>query len=423
MTEEEKKALEEKGLNDQVKEIAEGVKGFKAKAEANEKTLGEIKTSQEETANEVKGLNDWKVKKDETDQKNQEALDNLIAGKGKEVQPEVKSFARQLSEGIRTNFEAIKGLKKGQTVGMEIDVLTGLKKSIENGYDTKAAADMTFANNFSTADNSITQVRSGILALPNRKVHIRQLLPLGTLGKSDFAYVKEASTGEGDPAAWNTAAGAKTQFDIDLTEATAPSEYIAGFVVITRKMLDDVDSLASFLQMRLLEKYYKAEDAQILTGNGTAPNLSGLITNATASESTATNDWDQILDDLGQLEDTDYDATGILIKPSAYYKMVQTKASTSGVYDQPSIVTMVNGQLYFNGIPVYKSTAINKSNYLLGDFEKGAQLLIRENPRVEFFEQDSTNVRNNKITVRIEGRVALPIYYSGAFITGTLASY
>jgi hypothetical protein len=42
---------------------------------------------------------------------------------------------------------------------------------------------------------------------------------------------------------------------------------------------------------------------------------------------------------------------------------------------------------------------------------------------VEFFEQDSTNVRNDKITVRIEGRVALPIFYTGAFITGTLATY
>ena len=412
----------ENTIETQVKEIADGVKSFKEKADANEKSLGEIKTFVDETSKEVKGLKEWQVKKDEADEKNQKALDDLIAGKGKEVQPAVKTFGQQLTDGIKANYDAIRSLKKGQNVSMEVDVMTGLRKSIEGGFDTKAVTDMTFATNFTNADTSITQVRPGIVALPNRKVHIRQLLPLGVLGKSDYAYVKETGK-DGDLAAWNAAAGTKSQFDINLTEATAPSEYIAGFLAITRKMLDDVDSLTSFLQMRLMEMYYKAEDAQLLTGNGTAPNLSGIITNAAASTSTATKKYDQLLDDMGTIEDADYEVNGILVKPSAYYKMVQSKASGSGEYDRPGVVDIINGQLYFNGVPVYMSTAMGANSYLLGDFAKGAQLLIRENPRVEFFEQDSTNVRQNKITVRIEGRVAFPIYYSGAFITGTLAVY
>jgi hypothetical protein len=36
------------------------------------------------------------------------------------------------------------------------------------------------------------------------------------------------------------------------------------------------------------------------------------------------------------------------------------------------------------------------------------------------FEEDGTNVRENKITVRVEGRIALPIYYTDAFVTGSL---
>jgi len=93
------------------------------------------------------------------------------------------------------------------------------------------------------------------------------------------------------------------------------------------------------------------------------------------------------------------------------------------VYDKPGIVNFVNGQMYFNGVPVYRTTAIAAKNYLIGDFEMGAQLMIRSEPQVEFFEQDNTNVRYNKITVRVEGRVALPVYSPGAFITGTFASY
>jgi len=215
----------------------------------------------------------------------------------------------------------------------------------------------------------------------------------------------------------------KTQFDLDMQETSVAAEYIAGWIRISRKMLDDVDSLISFLQNRLREKYLRAEDTQILTGNGTAPNLKGLITAATSAISTATNDYDQLLDALAQLEANDYNGSAILINPATYYKIAQYKASSSGLYDKPGIVRFVNDQLYFAGVPVYKTTAMAAKNYLVADFPMGAQLMIREDPTVQFFEQDSTNVRENKITVRVEGRIALPIYASKALITGTFASY
>jgi hypothetical protein len=76
--------------------------------------------------------------------------------------------------------------------------------------------------------------------------------------------------------------------------------------------------------------------------------------------------------------------------------------------------------MFISGVPVFKSTAMSDSKYLVGDWSKGAQLYVRENPIVRFFEEDGTNVRENKITVRVEGRIALPIYYTDAFVTGSL---
>jgi hypothetical protein len=98
-----------------------------------------------------------------------------------------------------------------------------------------------------------------------------------------------------------------------------------------------------------------------------------------------------------------------------------TKGTTND-YTLPGLgsVNSVNGQLFVAGIPVFRSTAMSDSNYIVGDWAKGAQLFIRENPIVRFFEEDGTNVRENKITVRVEGRVALPIYYTDAFVTGSL---
>ncbi len=56
--------------------------------------------------------------------------------------------------------------------------------------------------------------------------------------------------------------------------------------------------------------------------------------------------------------------------------------------------------------------------YIVGDWQNGAQLLIQEGMRIEFFEQDSTNVRENKITVRIEETIAFPVYGNTFFIVG-----
>jgi HK97 family phage major capsid protein len=376
-------------------------------AKKQEEITTALKKQIEDLEAKLKKAEELQVTKDEADKKNQKALDDLIAKAAREAVggEQKETFNDELGKGIKENYEAIKGLKKGQVVG----------------FDVKAVADMTLASSFSTADNSISQLRPGILPLVNRKVHVRQLLPIGTLGKSNFDFVVETA-GEGDPATV-LEGSTKAQLDLALQEKSVTAEYIAGWLRISRKMLDDVDSLTSFLQMRLLEKYLKVEDSQLLTGNGAAPNISGLITNATASTSAATNDYDQLLDALAQLEGTDYGATGILINPATYYKIAQYKASTSGLYDQPGLVQFINGQLYFDGVPVYKTTAMAAKSYLVGDFQIGAQMLVREQPRVEFFEQDSTNVRENKVTVRVEGRIALPIYYAGAFITGTFASY
>ena len=84
---------------------------------------------------------------------------------------------------------------------------------------------MDFATNFSTADTSVTTLRPGIIELPKRKLHIRQLLQGGSMGSSNFDFVKEVA-GEEAP---ETVAegGAKNQFHVSLQEVSSPSQYIA----------------------------------------------------------------------------------------------------------------------------------------------------------------------------------------------------
>jgi HK97 family phage major capsid protein len=338
------------------------------------------------------------VLKDAAD-KNQEALDGLIAAKNaKAANPETKSFNILLAEGITENADKIKSIKKGQSVSFEM----------------KAVADMTFGVNFATADNSVTTVRPGIIELPKRKLHIRQLLNGGAMGTSNFAYVKEVAGEEAPETVLE--GGAKNQFHLSLQEVESPSQYVAGYIRISRKMLDDVQGMTTFLQSRLLELLLRTEDTQIISGDGTSPNLSGITDsgNFTAASTSETAEAMMLIDAISQLEGYDREANGILLNPTDYWNL----AKLTNLNQSSAVVTSENGVLRIGGVPVFRSTAVTADKYIVGDWVMGANLLTREAPRVEFFYEDGTNVTTNKVTVRVEERVALPIYGSNYFIYG-----
>jgi HK97 family phage major capsid protein len=312
-----------------------------------------------------------------------------------------KSFGEMLSEGIQEKASEITSLKKGQSASFEMK-------------------DMTFATAFSTADTSIAFVRPGIIELPKRKLHIRSLLTGGNMGaKATFDYVKEvAGSGAIAPVAEGTL---KPEIALALVEASVRAEWIAGWFRISRNMLDDVTGMTTFLQSRLPELLLRAEDAQLLNGTGTSPQLSGITDagNFTAPTGTATIDVEQLVNAIAQLEGYDREANGVLLNPADWYRIWLTKAAGSGEYDLPmNLVTKVGDQMFIAGVPVFRSTAIAVDKFIVGDWAMGANFILREAPRVEFFYEDGTNVRENMVTVRIEERVAFPIYGDNYFIYG-----
>lgn len=285
--------------------------------------------------------------------------------------------------------------------------------------ELKTVGDMSLANITDLAAANV-QMLPGIIPAAPRKLHIRSLLPTGVMTTSAIHYLQETGS-EGSVAAWADNSGTKSQIDYDLTEEVAPSEFIAGYLRITRKALDDISAMRSYLQSRLLEQYLDAEDNQLLNGSGVSPNLGGLITNAEAYSGFRTIQVEKLLDSVAQIESNNHSANGILLSPEQFYALMLTRGTTN-TYTLPGgvAVDLVNGQMFISGVPIFKSTAMSDSKYLVGDWSKGAQLFVRENPIVRFFEEDGTNVRENKITVRVEGRIALPIYYTDAFVTGSL---
>ena len=387
--------------------IEKGLAEVKAKVtEATEKNTKEV----QEIKGEIKTVSVQVTEVREYAEKLQNHVDSLeMKLNGSAVQnAEKKSFNDVLADAINENEDNYQKFLRKE------------KKSF--AIELKAVGDMSTAN--VTGGSRYGQIfDSNIRQNPNRKVHMSQVLRGGSIGAGNtYTFMRENGNGEGAIAP--AAEGAlKSQFDLDLVEATVNVETIAGWLRVTRKAMNNIPGFVSFLQARLPEKFQRALDAQILYGDGTTPNLKGILTTGNFVASTAVASQkliEKLIDDVATIEDTyERDATGILLRPIDYYGFFKNKASGSGEYDLPEGVTFVNGQLYLFGIPVYASTAITAPDYVVGDFDMGAQLLTQEGMRIEFFEQDGINVRENKVTVRIEGNYALPVYGPDYFIRGS----
>jgi len=382
MVEEIKSAFE--GIKSEVNGAIESAKADNASA------LESVKADLEATKASIS------VVKDEIEK--MEAKNNRV----KMNQTEVKGFNATLAEAIENNSDSLAKLARGE------------QKRSSFILDTKAVGNMTEAVNL-TGDIT-RQYANQVYALPSRKVHLRSLLPIGTINQGLFTFPYE-SGGEGAPGV-QTQGSSKDQVDFDITMKDAPAQYIAGYVRISRQMLDDIPAMTSFLQSRLLEKYLVAEDAQILSGNGTAPNLQGILPVATAATGAATVDVEQLVQAIAQLETSNYSATGILVNPTDWAAIMNTK-NTNSAYTLPaSTVVTTDGSVSIAGIPLYKSTAMAVDKFLVGDWSMGAQIMQNQGISVQFSEFDADNFTKNMITVRVEARIAFPIYYNSAFIYG-----
>tara|TARA_R110000868_G_scaffold410894_1_gene700743 strand:+ start:1536 stop:2678 length:1143 start_codon:yes stop_codon:yes gene_type:complete len=321
-------------------------------------------------------------------------------------QNERKSFNQLLAEGIDKNADNISKIARGE------------QKSTSFAMDTKAAGTMTEAVNLT--GTIPREYANQVYALPSRKVHVRSLTPIGQLSTGLFTFPKETG-GEGNPAP-QVQGSSKSQVDFDITMSDAAAQYIAGFTRISRQMLDDVPAMTSFLQARLLEKYLVAEDFQLLSGDGTSPNLQGILGVASAYGGSSVVYVAQIIESCAQVAAANYNVTGILINPTDWAQIMLTQ-NTNSPYSLPgATVVSPDGTLSIAGIPVYQSTAIVAGTFLVGDWAMGAQIMQNQGINIQFSEFDADNFTKNLITVRVEARIAFPIYYPGAFVTGTFGA-
>ena len=191
-----------------------------------------------------------------------------------------------------------------------------------------------------------------------RSTHIRSLIPNGSTQSDVVRFVKESAYDNGAATAAEGATIGQSDFDFTATDANV--QKISTYFRISEEMLADTPQLTSYLSARAPEKLLEVEDTQILNGNGTAPNLSGIITDAAdfaaggfANAIESANEFDVLTVAMNQLSLANYSANYILINPTDFHKILLLKDSTN---------KYLKDQWYqgleprINGVPVVLST-------------------------------------------------------------------
>lgn len=265
----------------------------------------------------------------------------------------------------------------------------------------------------------------GIIAEPNRPLTVRDLLPVGTTGSNlveftrELVFTNNAGPQYASPARENVA---KPESGITFELATAPVITLAHWIPVSKQVLADAPQLMSYINTRLMYGLKLEEEDQLLNGDGTGGNLSGILKagNFTAYDRAVSGDTavDTIRRAITQTVLSNYTADAIVMHPADWEAIELTKTTYGEyVWSNPSLAA--GPQLW--GRRVVPSLSIAQGRFLVGSFSMGAQVWDREQAAVQVAYEHADNFTKNMATILAEERLALTVYRPKAFVSGEFA--
>jgi HK97 family phage major capsid protein len=331
-----------------------------------------------------------------------------------------------------------KGAEKAVSLKSEVKrLLTENKVALAAMKDTntkenlrmvsKAVADMMVSTNVATGVIQAER-EAGITRIVRRNPFIIELVNVGTINSNLWEWVQQANP-EGDAAM--TAEGAKkAQVDFDLVLASAQVRKVTAFIKVSKEMLDDVDLIESEIDQELTELINLKIDTQVLSGDGTGQNLTGIMGNATAfapgsfatgsaNEVTTPTKQDVLRVVINQIDVALFAPNYIVMHPTDVTSMDLQKA-TDGHYILPPFSTAANTVI--KSIPVVANTGVTEGTYLVGDFTKSG---VRFKEGLTFdvgYEND--DFTKNFVTILAEARLVHRVKsnHYAAFVKGTFVT-
>lgn len=314
---------------------------------------------------------------------------------------------------------------------------SGQKFKTSFSPETKAATDVIRSFTGGTGAALVTpQFLPGVLPLPQRPLTVRDLFSQATTTTDTLSYARQSAFDNGAAAvaeATSVEDGAKPQSSIAWTRTTEPIETIATWMAATRRSLADAPQIRSLIDNQISLMLQLEEEDQLLTGNGTSPNISGLLDRTglqTLDLSAATGDRANLdglrtakrlvrtgaaraLADGVVMNPIDSEEFDLMVDGEGRYRAGDPFGVIGPTGDAPPIWRMRR----------VESEAVTAGTAIVGAFRQGATVFQREGITILTSDSHSDFFVRNLIAVLAEERLGLAVFFPTAFVVVTLKAW
>ena len=261
--------------------------------------------------------------------------------------------------------------------------------------------------------------RNGVMVdIPIRPNQLIDVIPRGTTSQGSLEYMSQTTRTEG--AVEISEGASKPEATYVWAAVTEPVQEIAHSIPVTDTMLDDAPFMASIIEGQLREGVSERLDGQALAGDGTAPNLSGILDRA----------------GLLTINGTGIDIPTVVRQGISAIRTGAARAVATHVFMHPDDWTTTStlqnaaGDYIFGmpgemvaprvwSLPVIENEELTQGTVLIGSMlSTNIQLVERQGIFVERGFSGDDFVQNRQ-HIKAWGRWAVAVYRPAAFLTVT----
>lgn len=362
-----------------------------------------------------------------------------FAEKAQELGAKQADLARELLE-IRQKSEAVPAKAEAKSVGDSF-VADKAYTDFVSGAATSARAVITLSKedppttggttpttvgstpttvgitNGPKATSLAPSLYAGVFGTPNVPQKIEPLIPHIAVTTDSVDYVTVADT---IGATGVAEAGAIPESKFTPTLAKANVVNVAHYTKITKQLADDAPALAAYINTKMLYGLQNKVEDQIVNGNGTAPQLKGLLatgsyTDASTQLAGAKNRFDLLLLLQGVAETAAYEPEALVLNPMTWAQLAMEKDSQDRyLLGGPGLAA--NKSVW--GIPVVTSSAVPAGKFIFGNFTQTVTIYDRQQVTVEMTGTNEDDFTHYLYTIRASRRLALAVEVPAGIFAG-----
>lgn len=315
-------------------------------------------------------------------------VDDPGAGGGR---PTVKSF-----EQISAESEQYKAFREGKTKSAVFELNPLEMKTLLTLSDYNTAIDRVPGITPSIQDSS----------------DISDLFLPGTTDSNMMRYYEETTFT--NPATETAEGDAKPEATLGFTERTENVRKIPVWIPASEELLMDHSQMQSYVSGRLAFMVRSKLAGQVLVGDGTDPNISGILDRAIQTQAKGADPVPDAVYKAMQKVRTlgDAEPTGAVFNPNDWTD-VRLLRTSDGIYIWGNPADPAGDIIW--GKPVRQTARLTENTGLVGAFRPHAQLFYRQGMTVKVSTEHDDYFIKNKVAILAEIRVMLAVYRPYAF--------